>query len=105
MSGVGSVRVISNCMMQAFASPTWAGAYSGAARNASSNTPRALGDATAFERFERRPPVDERTLRRQQRIERGIAFTHRGPRHGNHRSGIRGAVPSRCRETARTDAE
>ena len=41
------------------------------------------GDAIALEGFERRPPLDERAMRREQRIEPGIAFTRRRPRHGD----------------------
>ena len=39
-------------------------------------------DAVAFEGFERRPPFDERTMRRQQRIEPGVAFLRRLSRDG-----------------------
>ena len=47
------------------------------------------GDAIALEGFERRPPFDERAMRREQRIEPGIGFTRSDARHGDAE-----AVPS-----------
>ena len=54
------------------------------------------GDPIAFEGFERRPPLDERAMRREQRIEPGVALARRHPRDGARRSGSRAAEPSRC---------
>ena len=82
-------------MTQALASPMCADAYSGALRSRILEHLTRTGDAIAFERFERRPSLDERAMRRQQRIEPGIAFTRRHPRDGARRSGIRAAAPSR----------
>jgi hypothetical protein len=43
-------------------------------------------DTIAFERFERRPPFDKRTVRREQCIEPRIAFTRRRPCHGRRKA-------------------
>ena len=50
------------------------------AQHVREDVPRA-GNPIAFEGFERGPPLDERAMRREQRIESGIAFTRRHPRH------------------------
>ena len=76
-SGLSSVRVISNCMMQALARPMWAG---GVSRRAFEHTfehlPRS-NDLVAFERFERRAPLDPGAVRRQQLLELIVAGARR----------------------------